>query len=101
LIVAVVNRGSGVGASGGIGAVLELAHQTAGAVRPRLPAKPDPGRKTPTPEEHVADMLRRFPRTMAPCYASTGSAPAVVAPTGGLVEWVKPSEGRNNESEAR
>jgi hypothetical protein len=25
----------------------------------------------------------------------------VVAAVGGLVEWVKPSEGRNNEAEAR
>jgi hypothetical protein len=33
--------------------------------RPRLPVKSNPGRKTPTPEEHVADMLRRFPKTMA------------------------------------
>jgi hypothetical protein len=33
--------------------------------RPRLPVKPAPDRKPLTPEERHADMMRRFPRTMA------------------------------------
>ena len=33
--------------------------------RPRLPVKSAPDRKAMTPEERHADMMRRFPRTMA------------------------------------
>jgi hypothetical protein len=36
-----------------------------GDARLRLPVKPAPGRKPMTPEERHADMMRRFPRTMA------------------------------------
>ena len=34
-------------------------------LKARLPLKPATGRKPMTPEERHADMMRRFPRTMA------------------------------------